>query len=77
MNILKRESTLEKDLEEKIRKKLTLTEIIVLEEPPAELPELTPEMLKTINYAVINFTSLYIENGFNSCILNEFLLWFV
>lgn len=59
MNILKRESTLEKDLEEKIRKKLTLTEIIVLEEPPAELPEMTPEMWKTINYAVNILEFLY------------------
>ncbi len=59
MNILKRESTLEKDLEEKIRKKLTLTEIIVLEEPPEVLPEMTGEMLKLINYAV-NILTFYV-----------------
>ncbi|ODN05395.1 Sentrin-specific protease 1, partial [Orchesella cincta] len=51
IDLLRRESTLEKELEDRIRKKLTLTEIIVLEEPPAGLPELDDEMRDIIQRA--------------------------
>ncbi|CAL8094420.1 unnamed protein product [Orchesella dallaii] len=51
MEILNRESTLQKGLEERIRRKLTLTEIIVLEEAPAELPELDDEIMAVIQRA--------------------------
>jgi hypothetical protein len=51
IDVLQKESTLEKDLRERMRKKLTLTEIIVLEEPPS-IPEITDEMQEIIDRAV-------------------------
>lgn len=59
ISILHRDSTLPKDLEEKIRKKLTLTEVIVLAEPPLELPDLNDDMLDLIRLAV-TLTDFYL-----------------
>jgi len=53
MKVLEQQSTLETDLLERIRKKLQLTEIIVLEEPPLERPVLDDEMIDVIEHAVI------------------------
>jgi len=54
MEILKHESDLPNDIEERIRKNLTITDIIVLEpeDVPLTLPPITPEMRKVINHAV-------------------------
>lgn len=55
IDVIQKESTLETDLRERMRKKLTLTEIIVLEEPIPELPEITPVMREVITLAVSLF----------------------
>lgn len=62
VDVLNTESTLEKDLREDIRRKLTLTEIIVLEEAPPKLPEITEDMRIIISTAVRGM-SLFYEQG--------------
>jgi len=52
IDVLQKESTIEKDLRERMRNRLRITEIIVLEEPPPSYPEITKEMHEIIDNAV-------------------------
>lgn len=76
-DVLKNESTIEEELRQKVRKQLTITDVIILEEPPPSMPEINDDMLKVIKNAVRVFDfsfSLQVEYQLSMIIKYDFLL---